>query len=285
MDEFEEVKESELTRAESDSILESALTFKEPVKGYDATFTEVPVDKLEIISYQRKPSKAHVSNLVKSIAKFGFVVPLVVSKKDEVYIILDGQHRYLASLELGITKLPCVIVPWELANLMLSLNIEKQPNIKERAYVALRIYQSLMEELPEKPETEPEILDSMDELHLVTMGLVYEIKERFAGSAYEPVMKKTDLPLDLPLKDAWNERGRRAKMLEEVDNIVTGIVEKLKDMGRWHPFIYKEVVSFANPIRRKRLVVDFDEVFLKMKEALEHLNEHPETIGTAELEE
>lgn len=260
--------------------------FKEPFKGYEASFDEIPTDKLEIVPYQRKPSKAHISNLSRSISKFGFVVPLVVAKKDEnTYIVLDGQHRYLASLELGITKIPCIVVPSELTTLMLTLNVEKQPTIKEKAYVSLRVYQALLEESPEKMETDPDILESVEEIYFVTLGLVYDRKDRFAGSAYESIMKKADFALDIPLEDGWKERGRRADVIYEIDSIVTDIVAQLKDMGRWHPFIYKEVVSYVNPIKRKKLVVDFDEIFGKMKKSLLALSEDPSPVLKAVTEE
>lgn len=50
-------------------------------------------------------------------------------------MIIDGQHRFLAAKELGITDLPVILVPPELARKMMNLNIEKNPNIGEKSYV------------------------------------------------------------------------------------------------------------------------------------------------------
>jgi ParB family chromosome partitioning protein len=259
-------------------LLKNIYITKEPYKGYDLIVSEIPVENLEVVVYQRKPSKPHVKNLAKSISTVGFVVPLVVAKKpdEDKFIILDGQHRYLACLDLGIKKIPSVIIPWDYATLMINLNIEKQPNIKEKAYVALRIYNELVDMFPDKPETDDEVLQSVEEIHYVTMGMVYEHEEKFSGSAWDPILKKADWPFDMPLKEAKPKREERAKFLQELHIIVKEIVQKLKEIGIQHPFVYKEVVSHANPIKRKRVIVEFDEVISQIRENLEKMRENPE---------
>jgi len=259
-------------------LLKNIYITKEPYKGYDLIVSEIPVENLEVVVYQRKPSKPHVKNLAKSISTVGFVVPLVVAKKpdEDKFIILDGQHRYLACLDLGIKKIPSVIIPWDYATLMINLNVEKQPNIKEKAYVALRIYNELVDMFPDKPETDDEVLQSVEEIHYVTMGMVYEHEEKFSGSAWDPILKKADWPFDMPLKEAKPKREERAKFLQELHIIVKEIVQKLKEIGIQHPFVYKEVVSHANPIKRKRVIVEFDEVISQIRENLEKMRENPE---------
>jgi ParB family chromosome partitioning protein len=259
-------------------LLKNIYITKEPYKGYDLIVSEIPVENLEVVVYQRKPSKPHVKNLAKSISTVGFVVPLVVAKKpdEDKFIILDGQHRYLACLDLGIKKIPSVIIPWDYATLMINLNIEKQPNIKEKAYVALRIYNELVDMFPDKPETDDEVLQSVEEIHYVTMGMVYEHEEKFSGSAWDPILKKADWPFDMPLKEAKPKREERAKLLQELHIMVKEIVQKLKEIGVQHPFVYKEVLSHANPIKRKRVIVEFDEVISQIRENLEKMRENPE---------
>lgn len=253
---------------------------KDEYKGYNIFIAEIPVNRLEVVVYQRKPSKSHVKNLVKSISSIGFVVPLVVAKKpnEDKFIILDGQHRYLACLDLGIRNIPCFIVPWQYATLMINLNIEKQPNIKEKSYVALRIYNELVDMFPEKRETEEEIIQSVEEIYFVTVGMVYDKEEKFSGSSWEPILKKADWPLDLALKEAKSQREKRADTIYELHQIVKDIVSKLKEIGISHPFVYKEVVSYANPIKRQRAIVEFDEIFSQIREKLMELRENPGEI-------
>lgn len=264
------------------------LQIRDEYKGYDLYIAEIPTQKLEVVVYQRKPSKPHVKSLIKSISTVGFVVPLVVAKKpgEDKFIILDGQHRYLACLDLGIRKIPCVVIPWEYATLMINLNIEKQPNIKEKSYVALRVYNELVDMFPDKRETEDEILQSVEEIYFVTVGMVYEKEDKFSGSSWEPILKKTDWPFDMPLKEAKFKREKRAQTLEELHLLVKEIVSRLKDIGISHPFVYKEVVSYANPIKRQRAIVEFDEIFSQIKEKLINLRENPEELkGTIGQEE
>lgn len=259
------------------------LKIRDEYKGYDLYIAEIPTQKLEVVVYQRKPSKPHVKSLIKSISTVGFVVPLVVAKKpgEDKFIILDGQHRYLACLDLGIRKIPCVIIPWEYATLMINLNIEKQPNIKEKSYVALRVYNELVDMFPDKRETDDEILQSVEEIYFVTVGMVYEKEDKFSGSSWEPILKKTDWPFDLPLKEAKVKREKRAQTLEELHLLVKEIVSRLKDIGISHPFVYKEVVSYANPIKRQRAIVEFDEIFSQVKEKLINLRDNPEELKGA----
>lgn len=257
------------------------LELKEEYKGYPIYIAEIPVHKLEVVVYQRKPSKVHVKNLIKSISTVGFVVPLVVAKKpdEDKFIILDGQHRYLACLDLGIRKIPCVVIPWDYATLMINLNIEKQPNIKEKAYVALRIYNELVNMYPEKSERDEEVIQSIEEIYFVTFGMVYEREDKFSGSSWEPIMKKSDWPFDLPLKEAKEKREERAEVIYELHTIVKDIASRLKEMGVDHPFIYKEIVSYANPIKgQRKVIVEFDDIIPQVREKLLELRENPEEL-------
>ncbi|MFH8093174.1 MAG: ParB/RepB/Spo0J family partition protein, partial [Candidatus Aenigmatarchaeota archaeon] len=80
--------------------------FKEPKFGEIFTFKIVPIDKLSIVSHQRKPSEYHVKHLVSSIERIGFIVPLIVYEQKGKYVIIDGQHRFLAAKKADIKELP-----------------------------------------------------------------------------------------------------------------------------------------------------------------------------------
>jgi ParB family chromosome partitioning protein len=100
-----------------------------------------------------------VKRIVASIERVGFIAPLVVVERDDAYVIIDGQHRFLAAQSLGLRELPAVVVPPELARRMLSLNVEKEPNIRERSAVALSLYRELVPSHPGMAEAEPEVAD------------------------------------------------------------------------------------------------------------------------------
>lgn len=66
------------------------------------------IDIEEIKPYENNPriNSESLQYVVNSIKEFGFKVPLVLSKD---YIIITGHTRYLASKELGLKQIPCII--------------------------------------------------------------------------------------------------------------------------------------------------------------------------------
>jgi ParB/RepB/Spo0J family partition protein len=51
-----------------------------------------------------------LSYLKQSIQGFGVLVPIVVSKKNDHYILIDGERRYWASKALNLTELPAFVI-------------------------------------------------------------------------------------------------------------------------------------------------------------------------------
>jgi len=62
----------------------------------------------ELQPYENNPRKndAAVEYVAKSIDRYGFKVPIVIDKNG---VIVAGHTRYLASIELGLEKVPCVV--------------------------------------------------------------------------------------------------------------------------------------------------------------------------------
>src|SRR5438270_2278406 len=121
---------------------------KDPIKKQPITVTVVRAGDLEVIGHQRKPRPAHLKALTASMERMGFITPVVAVERDGKYVIIDGQHRFSAGVELGIKEFPVVIVPDKLARRMMSLNIEQSLNIRERSTIALAIYREMLEEKP-----------------------------------------------------------------------------------------------------------------------------------------
>src|SRR5688572_14933212 len=196
------------------------LGFADPSKHQELTFAVLPADRLDVISHQRKPSDTHVKRVTASIENLGFVAPLIVVEQDDRFVIIDGQHRYLAARSLEIGEFPAIIVPPELARRMMRLNVEKEPNIRERSSVALSIYRELVETSPELPEDDAQVADAVEQAHYVTLGLGYEESGRLAGSSFEPILKKCDGFLDDPLEKSYPMRQERAAKVLEANNLV-----------------------------------------------------------------
>jgi len=264
---------------------EEGFQFKDPKHQQDLIFKVVPIDSLKVVEHQRKPSNYHVAHLISSIERVGFIVPLVVVERNGEYVILDGQHRFLAAQKLELKELPVIVVPEKLANLMINFNIEKELNIREKSYVALNIYREYLKASPQLLETEPVLTDSIEQAYYVTLGIGYEKEEKLRGGILESIMKRCDFFLEMPIQEALKERERRSERVRHVNSLITEIAQKLKEMGKWHPFIYQQILSFANPYKRKRERVEFDQMFDNLSQNLEKVKENPEIVLEEEIEE
>ena len=258
---------------------EEGLPFKDPATRRNLTFAVLPINKLEVISHQRKASDAHVKRVVASVERVGFLAPVVVVERDGGYLVIDGQHRLLAARQLDLRRLPAVIVPEDIARRMLTLNVEKEPNIRERSAVALSIYRELVESEPDMPEDDPEVADAVWHAHYVTLGLAYAESGRLAGSAFEPILRKCDSFMSEPLGTCLPVREGRAAKVVEAHKLVRAIADHLKETGAWHEFVGAQIISYANPLKRARKQHGFDETFDKMITKLRELEEHPEKLG------
>lgn len=262
------------------------VSFKDPYHRKDLQFKVIPIENLIVVQYQRKPSIYHTKHLSSSIERIGFIVPIIVIEDgEENYTIIDGQHRYLAAKELGIRELPAIVVPQELSQLMMNLNIEKELNIREKSYVAVAIYRKYLLSQPEMIETDPEIIDSIEQIYYVTLGIAYEQQDKLAGSSFEPLLKKSDSFLDEKLNEAFIIRQKRAEIIIATNDLIKEIAQKLKEIGKWHPYIYQQIISFANPYKRKKLLTDFDELFEKILDNLKSIKNNPEIVLAEKLAE
>jgi ParB family chromosome partitioning protein len=261
---------------------------REPLLGYTQEVVVVPIENLKVIEIQRKPSQFHIRRLAESMRKIGFTTPVVVirGESEESFTIIDGQHRLLAAKEVGIKELPCIVVPEKYAHDLMELNIEKQMSLREKAYVALNVYRMYLEEEKTMSEDDPRILDSIEFPYYVTLGIAYEKNQKLFGSAYESLLRRLDRFLSLPLVEAVKEREKKAQIVLETDEATRQAVERVKEIGISHPFLYREVVSFCSPIGRKRKVTEtLEEVFSKLKDNLEKLIEEPERIRAHKFSE
>src|SRR6185369_13235919 len=108
----------------------------------------------------------------------------------------------------GAKSITTLLVPErQVAYQILALNIEKAHNLRERAIEVRRLVVDLATWAP-GGEKDYEV--ELDEPGLVTIGFAYEGKGRLSGGAYMPVLKKVDAWIGGTLKEAIEERKRRA---------------------------------------------------------------------------
>jgi hypothetical protein len=255
------------------------LTFKDPLKRQTIVLKTLPVDRLEVVGHQRKARPAHVANLAASIERIGFLVPLIAIEADGGrHLVIDGQHRLQAAHEVGVRKVPVLVVPPRVAPRMMNLNVEKDLNIREKAVVALGIYRSFLERDPDVKENDEELEDSLGKAYYVTLGLGYEGRGRLAGSAFEPLLKKCDFFMRRSLSNAFSVREGRAERVLDTNELVKQVVDAAKEMGAFHQYFQYQLISHVDPFKRKRGRQNFDEMFDKVTAKLEKLIEDPSRV-------
>ena len=257
---------------------------KDPLKRQPLTITVARSRDLKVIGHQRKPRPAHLKALTTSMERMGFITPLVTVPMDGGYTIIDGQHRFQAGLELGIKEFPIVVVPSRLARRMMSLNVEQALNIRERATIALAIYREMVEESPRRMEDHGDVVDAIETAHLVTLGFAYERSGRLAGSAFEPILKKCDGFLNVPLHQASEIRQERAQVVLDAAKAVKAVEDALKARRAWHSMARYQIISYANPTKRARKPSDFDKTFTKFIASLEDLVDNPQNVLREKLD-
>jgi ParB family chromosome partitioning protein len=248
--------------------------YPDPYGGRWQLLVELPLDRVEPTPYQRDLSPHHVERLKAVIRAIGrFIDPIVaIRTPDGRYWTPNGNHRREAMFRLGARRITAILIPDPaVAYHILGLNTEKAHNLREKALEVLRMYRTLREEHPEDPERA--FAFQFEEAHLITLGILYDRKERFAGAGYVPILRKVDGFLDMPLREALGERERRAQVIEAIDAMLEPILEALHERGIRYPFLKQAVLSQVNPIRRKRIVtMSFDEVMARIREGLSRYN-------------
>ena len=243
-------------------------TYREPFGGTPVLFTALPVDRVEPTPFQRDPSLPHVKRLMDVVEKLGrFLDPIVVIRQEGGYWTPNGNHRLQALRKLGARTVTALLVPDpDVAFKILALNTEKAHNLKEKSLETIRMERALAGSSPQRVERD--FAFEFDQPSFLTLGAAYEKRPRLSGGAYNPILRRIEDFLDEPVNKALRERERRAARLLEVDDHVSGIIEKLKARGLTSPYLRSFVVARVNPIRFSTSTeFDFDDVLDRMDRA------------------
>jgi len=245
-------------------------TYKEPVGDHWQIFAMLPLDKLEATPFQRDISRTHAERLQKVIKKLDrFIDPVVaVRAENGTYWTPNGNHRRQALVKLKADFVPIILVPdQQVAYKILALNTEKAHNLKEKSLEVIRMYRTLAEVSPSK--TEEDFAFEFEEAYYITLGLLYERHPRFSGSVFAPILRRVDAFLPGKLSKAIEEREKRANLVDEVNDLLTDAVARLKKRGISHPYVKNFVVARCNPLSRARKKLpDFDTTLSKLQESL-----------------
>jgi len=77
--------------------------------------------KVSLLSYNRPVNKKLVNKLKASMKKYGVLSSVTVYEDINEYKLVDGQHRWTAASELGLT-IPAISISWDAMNAMVEMN-------------------------------------------------------------------------------------------------------------------------------------------------------------------
>jgi len=246
--------------------------YNDPFGGLPLLLVALPVDRVEPTPYQRDPSGAHVKRLMGVIEKIGrFLDPIVAVRHDDRYWTPNGNHRLQALKRLGVRTVIALLVPdAEVAFKILALNTEKAHNLKEKSLETIRMARALAKT---SDQHEHAYAFEFEQPGFLTLGVGYEERPRLSGGAYQPILRRVDEFLDLPIAKAVKERERRGRKILKLDDAVGAAVEKLKAKGLTSPYLKPFVVSRVNYTRfSKATSFDFDEALDKIVASAQKFN-------------
>ena len=232
--------------------------YRDPVGGAWLALAALPLTQIAPTPFQRDLSEPHAKRLADVIRRLGlFLDPVIAvpvpddargSGVTAAFWSPNGLHRLTALGLLGARTVTALVSPAPaLAYRILALNTEKAHSVRERALEAVRMARGLAEIDPGRREADLAL--ELEEGALVTLGLCYEARPRFAGGAYAPALRASDAFLDAGLAAALETRGARATRLLAIDDRVTEIIADLKARGLDSPYLRNFVVSRIRPFR------------------------------------
>jgi ParB family chromosome partitioning protein len=212
----------------------------------------LPVDSIEPTPFQRDLSQTHHRKLADVLHRTGmFLDPVIaVTAPGRGFWTPNGRHRLEAMRRLGARSIAALVVPKrEIAWQILALNTEKAHNLRERSLEVIRITRGLLADRDDAKRAEADFAFYLEEASFVTLGICYEQNGKFAGGAYNPIVRRLEKFSDDPLAAAVRVHERHAAMLMELDERVSEAVAKLKARGFVSPYLRAFVVARVNPLR------------------------------------
>ena len=224
--------------------------YSDPLGKNPLLMAILPIDAVEPTPFQRDLSQTHHKKLADVIDRTGiFLDPVIaVTAPDKGFWTPNGMHRLEAMRRLGARSITALVVPKrEIAWQILALNTEKAHNLREKSLEVIRIYRGLIDEDAKRAESG--FAFYLEEASLVTLGICYEKNGKFAGGAYNPIVRRLVEFSDASIAQAVKEHEKHAAMLMDLDERVAEVIAKLKARGFVSPYLRAFVVARINPLR------------------------------------
>jgi ParB family chromosome partitioning protein len=223
--------------------------YRDPFAGQPLVLASLPLRRVVATPFQRDLSRTHADRLAEAIGAAGiFLDPVIAVPATDGFWSPNGRHRLEAARKLGLRAVTALLVPDEkLAYRILALNTEKAHNLRDRSLEVIRMARQLAKEQPRTKENDHAV--TFESPIFLTLGCAYAERSRFAGSSYQPVLRKVDRFLDRALPAALRQREQWAVRLMDIDDRVAAHVKTMQGMGMKSPYLRAVVVARINPVR------------------------------------
>jgi len=227
----------------------SLAAYRDPYGGTSLVLASIPIGSVEATSFQRDLSRTHAERLANAIRDTGaFLDPVIAIAGREGFLSPNGRHRIAAARALGQRTITVLATADPaLAYRILALNTEKAHNLRDRSLEVIRMARALAKEEPRSKESDHAV--SFESAPFLTLGCVYEKRDRFSGSSYNSMLRRVDVFQDKALPAALRQREQWAVRLADIDDRVTAHVKALQEMGMKSPYLRQVVVARCNPVR------------------------------------
>jgi ParB family transcriptional regulator, chromosome partitioning protein len=225
-------------------------SYSDPLGKQPILVAILPIESVEPTPFQRDLSQVHHRKLADVLDRTGmFLDPIIaVTAPEKGFWTPNGMHRLMAMRRLGARAITALVVPKrEIAWQILALNTEKAHNLREKALEVIRIYRGLLDEDGSRAESGFSFY--LEEASLVTLGICYERNGKFAGGAYNPVVRRLETFSEDPISKSIKRHEKTAELLMDLDARVSEAVKKLKEKGFVSPYLRTFVVARINPLR------------------------------------
>ncbi len=223
--------------------------YRDPFAGEPLVLASLPLRRVVATPFQRDLSKTHADRLAEAISAAGlFLDPVIAVPAADGFWSPNGRHRLEAARRLGMRAVTALLVPnAKLAYRILALNTEKAHNLRDRSLEVIRMARRLAKDQPRSKETAHAV--TFESPIFLTLGCAYEQRSRFAGSSYQPVLRKVDRFMDRTLPAALRQREQWAVRLMDIDDRVAAHVKTMQEMGMKSPYLRAVIVARINPVR------------------------------------
>ena len=223
--------------------------YRDPYASTPLVLASLPIGAVEATPFQRDLSRTHAERLAGAIRDSGaFLDPIIAYASRDEFLSPNGRHRIAAARSLGQRAITVLATTDPaLAYRILALNTEKAHNLRDRSLEVIRMARSLAKEKPRSKESEH--ATAFESPAFLTLGCVYEKRDRFSGSSYNSMLRRVDVFQDRALPAAVRQREQWAVRLADIDDRVTAHVKALQEMGMKSPYLRQVVVARCNPVR------------------------------------